>query len=189
MTSSTPTYQVFEVYNVGSQPFDSLKEKSLAEIRAKFTILSPVESLDQLKPDVALATLPKEGHMIVDKTQFQDMLKRKISEALKQQELENRVKRDEKIFTAMEVFESDKLAISEFLKVLINREREVIAETTRRLFEDTQLSVDEKQRQFLEALETQRKVLFDALEGPVFRSSSEILQETGENTTNEVQQA
>jgi len=128
--------------------------------------------------------------MIVDKTQFQDMLKRKISEALKQHELEFRVKRDEKVFKAMDVFESDKLAISEFLKVLINREREVLAETTRRLFEDTQLSVEEKQKQFLGAMEAQRKVLFDALEGPVFRSSSEMLQqEVDENVTNSEQQA
>jgi len=60
-SSSTPTYQVFEVYNVGCQPLDALKYKNIAEIRSQYTLLSPIESAEQLKPNVALATLPKEG--------------------------------------------------------------------------------------------------------------------------------
>jgi hypothetical protein len=48
-------FQLFEVFNLGHHSLNEVTSLSLPEIRAKYSIISNVESTDQLKPGVALA--------------------------------------------------------------------------------------------------------------------------------------
>lgn len=52
---------VFEVFKLKSIPTSAVTNMSFEQIRAKYTILKPVSSLDDLKDVDTLATLPNQG--------------------------------------------------------------------------------------------------------------------------------
>jgi hypothetical protein len=79
--------------------------------------------------------------MIVDKSQFQELIKRKVNEAVSRFEMERKAKGDERIFQVVEKLDGDKLAIARFLKFLIDSENEKMSKAIEEAFEEEEKGV------------------------------------------------
>jgi len=56
----------------------------LQHIQSRYTILTPISSMEQVESAHALATLPVEGHVVVDKKQFSEMFVKESRKSIKE---------------------------------------------------------------------------------------------------------
>jgi hypothetical protein len=103
-TSPADSTGIFEVFRVGSVPYESLLSQDFDSVKQKYLLVVPISSKDQLKKDSCLAVIPPPsafrhqpsqtyktfpnippyyldlkftiplGHMIVDQTKFRQLV-------------------------------------------------------------------------------------------------------------------
>ncbi|ELR20010.1 uncharacterized protein ACA1_113550 [Acanthamoeba castellanii str. Neff] len=105
----------FEVFKMGHLSHAEVAALSTEELRSRYSLLVPVSDRTQLQQaqpgGCQLAALPKPGHIVVDKTHFQDMMAREA-------------RRDEPVFRAHDVFARDRQMIAALLRDKIGGQRE-----------------------------------------------------------------
>lgn len=113
---------VFEVFRVGSTSREELaSQEDLVSLRKKYSILSPIESLEQLRGEnqnFELATVAPPTHMIVDKNSFASLMKQRIGEAIAEKEKEIRLIADDKVVHAAERIHKDRVLMASMFKAV-----------------------------------------------------------------------
>ncbi|KAL6049510.1 hypothetical protein QOT17_020390 [Balamuthia mandrillaris] len=128
---------LFEVFRVGQVKQSELEGCAPEELRRKYTLLLPINSPEDLlhhknNNNAALATFPKEGHMIVDKSRFQTLINDKVAQATDLNLRKLRAQADERIFRAEAALEKDRMAVAELLRSTIEMERGKLMELIER---------------------------------------------------------
>eukprot|EP01122_Echinamoeba_exundans_P016871 TRINITY_DN8691_c0_g1_i1.p1 TRINITY_DN8691_c0_g1~~TRINITY_DN8691_c0_g1_i1.p1 ORF type:complete len:208 (-),score=49.87 TRINITY_DN8691_c0_g1_i1:155-757(-) len=72
--ASADSAGIFEVFRVGSVPYDALISQDFESIKQKYLLVVPISSKDELKKDSCLAVIPPPSHMIVDQTKFRQLV-------------------------------------------------------------------------------------------------------------------
>ena len=157
---------LFEVFRVGSLPKSELSSLSLNDVKSKFTLLVPVEDVNQITNANMLATLPKEGHMIVDKNAYQKLLNEKVETAVK----DIKIQSDEKICKALEVVEKERREVAEILKATIQQQRKNLNNL---IAQSNASTLDDFVKQLKTTLAEQDQALSILFTSPLFRESEE----------------
>ena len=103
MADSNDKLEVFEVFRVAALSRHELQNLPEAELRRRFSLLQPVTSAEQLASCEMIATLPKDGHMVVSRTKLHEMMSERLSLALRDHMQKIRARADEALFRAHEV--------------------------------------------------------------------------------------